>query len=159
GNIYLTGSTTSTNFPTLSAYQTTLKGTKNAFVTQLLSGGALGYSTYLGGSGTDSGNALMVDGAGATVIAGTTSSTDFPVLSAMQSTYGGGASDAFLTSLIPSGSALNWSSYLGGSGTDVGYGVMERPNGVIGEAGAMGSNAFMDLVGQLILPAITSISP
>ncbi|HTD47799.1 MAG TPA: SBBP repeat-containing protein [bacterium] len=116
GNAYVTGATDSTNFPTTAgAYG----GGVDAFVTKLNpSGSALIYSTYLGGSGDDWGQGIAVDGSGAAYVTGHTSSTNFPTANAFQATYGGGASDAFVAKINPSGTALVYSTYLGGSGDE-----------------------------------------
>jgi uncharacterized protein (TIGR03437 family) len=126
GDAFVTGSTASSNFPVVGgAFQSTLKGTNNAFVAKIgPPTGALIYSTYLGGSGNDYAFGIAVDPSGATYITGETSSTNFPLVAgAYQSTYGGGASDAFVTRLAGSGSSLLYSTYLGGSGAEVSYGI------------------------------------
>jgi uncharacterized protein (TIGR03437 family) len=120
GDAFVTGSTTSTNFPTAGGpFQSTLKGSTNAFVSKIgYPGGALIYSTYLGGSGTDSGAGIAVDSSGATYVTGVTTSANFPVTSgAYQSTLAGSA-NAFVTRLAGSGQSLLYSTYLGGSGSD-----------------------------------------
>jgi len=131
GDAFVTGSTTSSNFPVTSgAFQSTLKGGADAFVAKIgAPGGALIYSTYLGGSGNDEGNGIAVDKSGAVYITGDTASTDFPLLGAYQSTYGGGASDAFVTRLAGSGQTLLYSTYLGGSGADIGSAIAIDPTG------------------------------
>ena len=141
GNAYITGYAYSTDFPvTVGAFQTTdhaSQGTANAFVTKLNpTGSTLDYSTYLGGSGNargagDEANGLAVDGSGNAYITGYANSTDFPVTpGAFQTTNNAAAmsgSNAFLTKLNATGSALEYSTYLGGSGTkdngDVGAGL------------------------------------
>jgi hypothetical protein len=123
GSVYVTGLTSSTNYPTQSAYQVTLKGSQDAFVTKLTpAGNALVYSTYLGGSGVDYGDAIAVDGAGSAYVAGSTQSADFPSQSPYQVDLKG-SRDAFVTKLVPAGSALVYSTYLGGSGEDWGSGI------------------------------------
>jgi hypothetical protein len=121
GNAYVTGSTGSGNFPTTAgAFQTTYAG---AFVTKLNSAGsALLYSTYLGGSGDDAGGGIAVDPVGNAHVMGQTSSTDFPTVSPIQATSGGGF-DAFVATLNGAGSGLLFSTYVGGSDTDVGNGI------------------------------------
>ncbi len=126
GNAYVTGPTSSTNFPTTTgAYSTTAATPYNAFVAKLnAAGSALVYSTYLGGSGNDdAGQGIAVDSAGDAYVAGWTNSTDFPTKNAYQSGYGGGNHDAFVAKLNPSGSGLVYSTYLGGSGDDLGAGI------------------------------------
>jgi len=121
GNAYVTGNTTSTNFPTTTgAYQTKYAGSHDAFVTKVNPAGtAYLYSTYLGGNGIDHGSGIAVDSLGNAYVAGTTSSKNYPVTAgAFQSTCGGcagGNPDGFVTKLNPTGSALLYSTYLGGS--------------------------------------------
>jgi hypothetical protein len=131
GNAYVTGLTASSNFPTLNAYQPVYGGNGDAFVTKFnASGSALLYSTYLvGNTGQDiwpdNGGAIAVDGSGNVYVTGFTSATNFPTLNAFQSTYGGG-SDAFVAKFNPSQSgtaSLVYSSYLGGSQGDQGFGI------------------------------------
>ncbi|HEY3824149.1 MAG TPA: SBBP repeat-containing protein, partial [Bryobacteraceae bacterium] len=126
GDTYVTGSTTSTNFPRQNAYSANLTGSTNAFVTELNAlGNGLMYSTYLGGSGTDIGYGIALDGSGDATITGSTTSANFPHFPVLpyQNTNQGGASDAFVTRLSTTGTALVYSTYLGGSGTDLGYAV------------------------------------
>ena len=127
GNAYVTGETFSADFPTTSsAFQSAKPGdVSNAFVSKLnATGSALVYSTYLGGNDGNgvTGTGIAVDGSGSAYVTGFTNSTDFPTtLGALQSAYGGGASDAFVAKLNPAGSALVYSTYLGGSGADGGF--------------------------------------
>jgi hypothetical protein len=126
GNAYIAGQTGSSNFPvTPGAFQTTLNGANNLFVTKINpAGSALVYSTYLGGSGYDDGYGIAVDSSGNAHVTGSTSSTNFPVTpGAVQTTYGGGTSDAFVTEINPTGMALVYSTYLGGSSYDYGTGI------------------------------------
>jgi hypothetical protein len=124
GNAYVTGSTASSNFPTLSAYKSSYAGDTDAFVTKLNSTGtALIYSTYLGGTNSDSGAGIAVDSSGNAYLTGTTSSTDFPTTSGVFQTALGGGSDAFVAKLDASGSKLLYSSFLGGSSADSGNGI------------------------------------
>ena len=95
-----------------------------AFVTKLnSSGNALVYSTYLGGTGSDAGNAIAVDAAGNACVVGDTTSADFLTVNARQSTFKGGGGDAFVSKLTPDGNALVYSTYLGGANFDSGRGV------------------------------------
>jgi hypothetical protein len=127
GNTYITGSTTSTDFPvTMYTDQGSQGGSStDAFVAKLSSDGStLGYATYLGGSGYDAGMGIAVDNLGDAFISGNTSSRDFPVTSnAAQSTFGGGGSDAFVAELDPGGSNLFYAIYLGGSHNDTSGGI------------------------------------
>jgi hypothetical protein len=87
-------------------------------------GSALVYSTYLGGSGQDIGYGIAVDTSGNAYVTGQTESTNFPTASPVQASYfGGGVSDAFVAKLNPAGSALVYSTYLGGNYFDLGRGI------------------------------------
>lgn len=125
GNIYVTGMTDSSDFPVTSgAFLTQAPGGGDVFVAKLNSDLVLQYSTYLGGAGADSGFAIAVDSSGAAYIAGQTASTGFPVSSgAFQTSYQGGFADCFVSKLNPAGSALAYSTYLGGSGLDLCAGI------------------------------------
>jgi CSLREA domain-containing protein len=137
GNAYVAGSTSSSDFPTLNAFQSVYPssnpGGSAAFVAKLnpaASGAAsLLYSTYLGGSAIDNTQGaigIAVDSVGNAYVTGTTSSTDFPTLHAFQGTFAGGESDAFVAKLNPSASgaaSLLYSTYLGGSNRDFGGGI------------------------------------
>jgi Beta-propeller repeat len=124
GNAYVTGLTSSANFPTANPFQAALGGGNDAFVAKLNpTGSALVFSTYLGGSGNDQGLGIAVDSAGNVYLKGDTGSSNFPTASPFQAALGGGT-DIFVTKLNPTGSALVYSSYLGGSGTDVGHGLV-----------------------------------
>ena len=123
GCAYVTGLTSSTDFPTQNPLQPQNKGGWDVFVAKLNApGSALVYSTYLGGSGTDDGMGIAVDGAGCAYVTGDTSSTDFPTQNPLQPQKKGNY-DAFVAKLNASGSALVYSTYLGGSGRDVGSGI------------------------------------
>src|SRR6185436_29006 len=84
-NVYITGVTSSINFPMLQALQSTLRGSTDAFVTKLTPAGALSYSTYLGGTGLESGNGIAVDSSGSAYVVGYTFSSDLAVIGATQS--------------------------------------------------------------------------
>ena len=122
GNAYVTGSTSSTDFPiTPGAFQTTLTSSSgNGFVTEIAAGGAsLGYSTYLGGSTNDSANSIAVDASGNVYVTGSTSSADFPITSgSFQTTLKSSSGNGFVTSVAAGGASLNYSTYLGGSVQD-----------------------------------------
>ena len=121
GNAYVAGSATA-GFPTLAGFQTTFGGgNSDGFVLKLNSSGALVYSTYLGGSGEDNVNAIAIDGSGNAYVAGETQSTNFPLQSAIQKTESG--DDGFVTEIASSGSTLVYSTYLGGSSTNVATGI------------------------------------
>jgi len=134
GNAYVTGNTQSTNFPTtIGAFQPTLAGSMNAFVTKLNAlGTGLVYSTYLGGSAGDSGVGIAVDTASSAYVTGSTHSSDFPTTAgAFEATFVGafGAEDAFVTKLNSTGSALVYSTYLGGTGQDHGQSIAVDSSG------------------------------
>ena len=165
GNAYVTGFTRSGNFPiTEGALQTSYAGGKNwsaefplhfgdAFVTKLDSNGALVYSTYLGGGGSDVGIGIAVDAAGNAYVAGTTTSTDFPVTEgAIQRTYAGGTpvasdmpmdfGDGFVTKLNDKGTAILYSTYLGGSKSEILSGIVVDNSGALYVAGTTFSKDF-----------------
>ncbi len=124
GNAYVTGTTESVDFPTMNAFQATLEGGQDAFVTKLnAAGDALVYSTYLGGKLGDLAYGIAVDAAGSAYVTGYTHSTDFPTKNPFQANFGGGDVDAFVTKLNTAGSGLVYSTYLGGSGNDGGLGI------------------------------------
>ena len=130
GNAYVTGRTDSANFPTASPIQAARNGSNDAFVTKLnAAGNALVYSTYLGGTGFEAGFGIAVDASGNAYVAGETGSSDFPTANAIQPAYGGGVRDAFVTKLNPAGSALIYSTYLGGSSTEPGHGIAVDASG------------------------------
>ncbi len=145
GNAYVTGETRSTNFPTtVGVLSNALSGIGNAFVTKMNAAGtAPVYSTYLGGSGQDQGTGIAVDANGNAYLVGTTSSTNFPVLeNAPQTTFAGGPVDAFVAKLTPTGSSLFYSTYLGGSGSDVGFGIAVDASGRVYVTGETSSTNF-----------------
>ena len=149
GNVYLAGNSTSTNFPTTAgSFQPNHAGTvgspqPDAFVAKMNPAlSALSYSTFIGGSAYDLAFALKVDSTGAAYITGSTASADFPTTAgAFQTVYGGptapppdcpdaidsfvlnepSCGDVFVTKLNPAGSALAFSTYLGGSGNDIAF--------------------------------------
>ncbi len=122
GNAYVTGYTSSTDFPTAKPLQPTSDG-DDAFVAKLNpTGSALLYSTYLGGNNTDVGNGIAVDSEQNAYVTGYTYSSDFPTAHPLQSVYGGNP-DVFVAKLNPTGSVLLYSTYLGGSDYDLGFGI------------------------------------
>src|SRR5580692_7371247 len=120
-NVYITGSTASSDFPMVKPFQGTYPGTFNTFLSKISSdGSSLSYSTYFGGNGSDIPAGVAVDGAGNMLIAGYTSSTNLPVANAYQSTVSpnlGGmfGNYGFLTKFSPDGSSLVYSTYFGGN--------------------------------------------
>jgi hypothetical protein len=145
GGAYVTGRTASTNFPTVNAFQGTNPGGFRAFVTRLhASGSLLIYSTYLGGSSGEEANGIAVDLFGNAHVTGVTNSTDFPTTpGAFQPVHAGGnTQEAFLTKLGPSGSALAYSTFLGGTGYEVGFGIAVDRAGSAYITGETGSPDF-----------------
>lgn len=124
GNAYVAGQTSSTDFLVAAAFQPVNRAAATGgtgFLSKLnTAGSALTYSTYLGGSGSDSALAVAVDTLGDAYVAGYTSSTDFPVANALQpaSATAPGADTGFVTKFNPAGSGLIYSTYLGGSNRD-----------------------------------------
>jgi uncharacterized repeat protein (TIGR01451 family) len=100
----------------------------------------LAYSSYLGGTQDDEANAIAVDSSGSAYITGQTSSTQFPVAGSLQAKAG--AADVFVTKLNPSGSAIVYSTFLGGNGTDVGFGIALDSQGNAYITGETGSTDF-----------------
>jgi len=126
GSAYVTGFTSSADFPTTTgAFDTALGESSDAFVTKLnASGSALVYSTFLGGTDRDNGEDIAVDASGNAYVTGDTFSTDFPTTTgAFDTTFNGGIVDAFVTKLNASGSALVYSTFLGGTNQDEGQGI------------------------------------
>jgi hypothetical protein len=119
-----------------------LAGYSDAFVAKLnASGSALVYSTYLGGSGGDSGSGIALDSTGNACVTGGTDSADFPSANPLQAANAGGG-DAFVAKLNASGSALVYSTYLGGSGADSGSGIALDSSGNAYVTGGTASNDF-----------------
>ncbi|MGP4038682.1 DUF7948 domain-containing protein [Gracilibacillus sp. D59] len=123
GSAYVTGITTSNNFPTLNAFQPTIAGSNDAFVTKLSpDGSSLVFSTYLGGGSADRGNGISVDNTGNIYVTGFTLSPNFPTQNPIQPALAGNF-DAFITKMSPDGSSLVFSTYLGGSNYDEGFSI------------------------------------
>jgi uncharacterized protein (TIGR03437 family) len=149
GNAYVTGTTYSNNFNTVLPLQTVNRGGKfDAFVAKLNAAGTeIVYSTYLGGSGEDSGQGIAVDATGNAYIAGITNSADFNTRNPLQANINGQANDAFVAKLNPTGTALIYSSYLGGSGIDQAFAI----------AVDTGGNAY--LTGSTASPDFPTLGP
>ena len=148
GNLYVTGYTASTNFPSANPLQSAYGGFFDAFVTKFNpSGSALVYSTYHGGSDVDYGLGIAVDYSGNAYVTGFTRSTNFPTANPLQPTIGGGGNaDAFVTKFNPSGSALVYSTYHGGSGGDAGSNT----------GGDSGSDIAVDSLGNVYVTGSTT---
>ena len=134
-NIYLAGSTTSTDFPLTpqtgttpppAAFQGTIAGTANVFVSKLnAAGSAILFSTYLGGNGLDSTAGVAADSAFNVVVAGNTTSSNFPTTSAsaFQTAPTNANNHAFVSVLDPTGHSLVYSTYLSGNGEESARGL------------------------------------
>lgn len=153
GNVYVTGETGSTNFPTANAFQPAFAGPQfnaDAFVTKLTSTGSFVYSTYLGGTGSDSGASIAADASGNAYVTGFTNSTNYPTMNAFQPAISSNFStDVFLTKFNSSGSSLVYSTYLGGTANDVGRGVAVDSANNAYVTGSSGSTEFPLVEGAL----------
>lgn len=134
GNLYVTGSTNSPDFPVAGAVQPSLAGNYDVFVTKLDRDGALVYSTYLGGSGGEQGEDMAADDQGNVYLAGSTNSVDFPRVGGLPAALAGGTGDAFVTKLGAGGEIL-FSTLLGGSTLDSAEGIGVDARGRIYVAG------------------------
>lgn len=145
GNVYVGGTSSSVDFPvTPGAYQTTLNGElQDVTVTKISAGGAtLAWSTYLGGTGGDLAFGIAVDASGNVTITGSSSSSDYPTTAGAYDQTLNGSYDIIVTQLNPTGTALNWSTFVGGSGNDVrGYLAID-PGGNFCVTGYTGSPDF-----------------
>lgn len=155
---YLTGYAGSVDFPTLDAYQPTSAGSMDAFVSKISSGGdSLLYSTFLGGDNFDGGLGIALDKEGYIYVAGESWSTNFPMLNAEQEMHGG-MNDAFITKLNPSGQALEYSTYLGGEGSDVIYDIAVDTGGNVYVCGGADSPDFPEMpFGEVKSTSVASI--
>jgi len=133
GSAYVAAGTTSVNLPvTPASFQPRFAGgVSDGFVAKLDPlGSRLMFCSYLGGPGDDVAHAVSFDLAGNAYIAGSTSSASFPNNGdSFQSRYGGGASDAYVVKMDPSGSRLIYSTFLGGSGADTAFGLTVDSSG------------------------------
>lgn len=132
GSAYVTGQAFSIDFPTSSSFQqdcptAAFGGCIDAFVTKLSpDGGSIVYSTYFGGTGDEGSSAIAIDGAGNAYVTGSTRSFDFPTVNPVQPAFGSDPDynwDAFVAKFSADGSALLYSTYLGGADNDFGFGI------------------------------------
>ena len=163
GNAYVAGSTGSSDFPTVRAFESTTRGEhcgpppgepcRQAFVTKLSSSGSSAvYSTYLGGRDHDDASGIALDGKRRAHITGSTASTDFPTANAMQSQLDNAActsdqpeelcDDGFVTKLSRNGQALLYSTYLGGRAEDQGLAIDVTSKGLAVVGGRTDSTDF-----------------
>ena len=147
-NIYLTGVTNSSNFPTTAGViKPVCTSEGDIFVTKLTPALAPAYSTCLGGSGADYGASIAVDSLTNSYVTGfTNSSVDFPVpgipTTTFQEVYGGGNTDAFVVKLNPTAAGLVYATYLGGSNAEDGRGIAVDKNGTAYVTGQTCSTDF-----------------
>lgn len=140
GATYVTGTTTSVDFPTTPGPLEESRGTgQDVFITKLDASGQIIYSAYVGGIGDERARAVAVTNDGGVIIAGDTNSPDFPAVNALQATFGG-LSDGFVAKLAPGGTTLAFSTYLGGGGQDRNYDVAVDSDGSIVICGLASSN-------------------
>ena len=151
GSAYVTGWTESTDFPTTDgAFDRRLSGSGDSFVTKLdAAGSAVAYSTYLGGASSDGGLSIAVDGSRSAYVTGRTESTDFPTTSGVFDTSQNGNGDAFVTKLNAAGSALAYSTYLGGTSGERGEGIAVDGSGNAYVTGRTGSAEYPTTAGAL----------
>jgi hypothetical protein len=129
GSVYVTGQTYSKDFPTTSgAFSLKINGKADAFIAKLEENGNLAYSTFLGGGGPDKGNSIAVGGDGV-YVTGETLSSNFPITPYAAFARSRGKIDAFVTKLNPTLSTLPYSTYLGGTGDDIGYAIAVDSSG------------------------------
>jgi hypothetical protein len=151
GDAYIVGQTTSTNFPTVNGYPSAANANGIAFVSELNpTGTALLYSTYLGGTGGEGGNAIALDPNASVCVTGYTFSTDFPVMNGFQTSLGTPNGDAFVSCINTSqagAASLIYSTYLGGGGNstnslgDTALGIAVDPAGLAYITGQTASDA------------------
>jgi hypothetical protein len=141
GNIYVTGQTQSADFPTLNPVQAS-SSESDAFVVKMSVSGQVQYSTYLGGTGLNNGTAIAADAVGNAYVTGFTDAPDFPVTSNAYQGVNNGSYDAFVATLNAYGSSVLNATYLGGSGSDIGYGIALDGSGNIYIAGSTNSIGF-----------------
>jgi hypothetical protein len=147
GNIYVSGNTSSADFPTLAVSGAVLNGNGDVFVAKFKpDASALVYSTFLGGSSSETGYGIAVDAAGNAYVAGQTGSDDFPTRNAYQSRFAEGGSDAFLFKLDSTG-ALIFSTFLGGRASDGCAGLAIDPGANVYLTGETRSTDFPTTAG------------
>jgi hypothetical protein len=143
GLAYVAGYTDSSNFPVRNAFRGTPAGQGDGFVVKVSSdGGSLVYATYLGGRLPDTATAVAVDASGNAYLTGSTLSEDFPVTAGAFQTVNRGSYDGFVTKLNAAGTALVYSTYLGGSGTDEAAAIAINAAGLAYVAGKTASVNF-----------------
>jgi len=148
GNAYVTGLTSSSNFPAVVGPDTSYNGDYDAFVAKVNpEGTALVYSGFLGGSNTDVGSDIAVDADGNAYVTGETSSRNFPAVVGPDTSYNGGDYDAFVAKVNPSGTGLVYAGFLGGWTGDKGEGIAVDADGNAYVTGYTRSRDFPAVVG------------
>jgi len=143
GNAYLTGQTASTNYPTQAAYDATANGMNDVFVTKLnASGSGLVYSTFIGGNSYEEGTAIAIDSSGNAYLTGRTASTNYPTTSGAFDTTLDAVPDVFVTKLNASGSALIYSTFIGGTNADSAAGLAVDASGNVYLTGSTSSATY-----------------
>ncbi len=143
GAAYVTGTTYSTNFPTVSAYQAAAGGDIDAFLAKLNGTGGVVFSTYLGGTGGEFGIGIAVDGSGRAYVTGSTTSNNFP--SACQA--GDAPENAFIVGVDPTGNTLIYYATLGGSLADSGNAIAIDAGGTAAFVAGETQNVFPTTAG------------
>ena len=148
-NAYITGETSSTNFPTSSGcFDDSFNGDRDVFVFKLKSDGSeMLYSSFIGGSSSDYGYDISIDFENNTIITGYTRSSDFPTTPGCYDDSYNGNRDAFIFKLKSDGSTLIYSTYIGGSGWDYGYGIATDSNNITYITGRTKSSDFPTTAG------------
>jgi len=162
GNPTIAGFTNSVHLPLLNPLQATLNGTQNAFVAKFTSAGALVFSTYVGGNGTDHAEGVAVDANGNAYITGFTTSTNFPTMNPFQAALAPGVTtgttafqNAFVSEIKSDGSAFLYSTYLGGNNSNAigggtngesGFGIAVPTAGTAVVVGQTNSNTFPTVI-------------
>jgi len=142
GAAYVTGDTKSTDFPTQNPLQEVNAGGYDIFIAKIKQkGNKLVYSTYLGGNDKDRGYAIAVDSKGAAYITGETYSINFPNINSFQKNMAG-SSDAFICKIHRKGNSFFFSTYLGGSSYETGYGIAVDAQGTVYVTGKTDSKNF-----------------
>lgn len=148
-NVYVAGYTESADFPTTSgAFDTSFNGDFDGFVVKLNpTGSALGYATFLGGSDYEGYGHIAVDGFGSAYVTGSTESVDFPVTVGALDTTLDGHEDIYIVKLNPTGTSLEYATYLGGSRWEHGWGIALDNSGDVCLFGRTASEDFPTTAG------------
>ncbi len=145
GRDWVAGYTLSGDFPTQNPYQPSSAGAQDIFLSRFSSGGSLLYSTYLGGGGDEDCYDVCLDSSGSVYMIGRSGSEDFPTRDPYQASYAGAYPtkyDIVISRFTPTGSALSYSTYLGGAESESGMGIALDPEGRIYATGLTYSADF-----------------